>query len=210
MHPWMDGFILDNKLSMKAHIAKTCQTAFYELKRISSIRHLLTDDAAKTLVTSCILSRLDYCNSLLIGVSSKTLKPLQKVQNSAARLILKASRRDHITPLLFQLHWLPVVERIKYKVACLCYNVISGSAPTYLSELLQVYTPSRTLRSSSDTRLFKIRMYNRKFHGARSLAYYGPSLWNSLPKEIRHSTELSSFKVQLKTYLFSTYFADFI
>ena len=204
------GFILDDKLSMKAHIAKTCQTAFFELKRISSIRHLLSDDAAKTLVTSFVLSRLDYCNGLLMGVSNKTIQPLQKIQNSAARLVSKASRRDHVTPLLFQLHWLPVAERITYKIACVCYNIISGSAPAYLSELVQVYSPSRTLRSSSDTRLFKIHKYNRKCHGARCLACYGPSVWNSLPLRIRHSTELSSFKVQLKTYLFSKCFADLI
>ena len=111
------GFILDSNLTMEQHVIKTCQTAYYELKRISSIRRYLTEDAAKQLVTSCVLSRLDYCNSLLVGTPNSVIQPMQKVQNTAARLILRAPRHQNCTPLLQQLHWLPVSERIKYKTA---------------------------------------------------------------------------------------------
>ena len=83
-------------------------------------------------------------------------QPLQQIQNFAARLVLLASRHHHATPLLEKLHWLPISERIKYKVACMCFSAINGSGPAYLSELLHVYTPSRTLRSSSDTRMPEI------------------------------------------------------
>ena len=125
---------------MKQHVIKVCQTAYYELKRISSVRSYLTEDATKQLVTSCVLSRLDYCNSLLMGTPNSVIQPMQKVQNAAARLTLRAPRHQHCTPLLQQLHWLPISERIKYKTACMCYNSVTGSAPSYLSELLPYKT----------------------------------------------------------------------
>ena len=124
---------------MKKHVTKICQTAFFELTRLSLIRRFLTEDAAKTLVTSYILSRLDYCNCLLVGTPNSVTQPLQKIQNFAARLVLLAPRRHHSTPLLEKLHWLPISERIKYKVACMCFSAINGSGPAYLSELLHVY-----------------------------------------------------------------------
>ena len=202
------GFTLDAKLSMKQHVTKVCQAAFYELKRISSIRKYLTEDATKTLVTSCILSRLDYCNSLLMGSPQSVIEPLQKVQNSAARLILKASRRQPCTPLMKQLHWLPVSERIKYKTACLCFSCIIDLAPLQLSELVQTYIPSRALRSADDSRILKVPSYKRKTHGYRSFSCCGPALWNSLPYNVRHSATTASFKSSLKTHLFSQYYLD--
>ena len=128
------GFILDSNLTMKQHVIKVCQTAYYGLKRINSIRTYLTEDATKMLVASCVLSRLDYCHSLFMGTPASVIRPMQKVHNAAARLILRASRHQHCTPLLQQLHWLPISEHIKYKTACMCYNSITGSAPlTFLN-----------------------------------------------------------------------------
>ena len=154
--------------------------------------------------TSCVLSSLDYCNSLLMGTPNSVIQPMQKVQNTAARLILRAPRHQNCTPLLQQLHWLPISERIKYKTAC---NAITGSAPSNLSELLHLYSPSRSLGSSSDTRMLKIQRFNRKTHGFRTFSHFGPHIWNNLPQDIRHSATLSSFKSQLKTFLFSEYFS---
>ena len=115
------GFILNSKLSVKKHIIKISQTAYLELKSISSIRRFLTEDATKTLATFYILSRLDYCNCLLMGTPNSVIQPLQKIQNFAARLVLLAPRHHHSTPLLEEkkMHWLPISERIKYKVVCL-------------------------------------------------------------------------------------------
>ena len=138
-------------------IIKICQTAYFELKRISSIRKFLAEDAAKTLVTSYILSRLDYCNCLLTGTPNSVTQPLQKIQNFAARLVFLAPCHHHSTPLLEKLHRLPISERIKYKFACMCFCAINGSGPAYLYELLHVYSPSHTLRSSSDTSMLKIQ-----------------------------------------------------
>ena len=127
------GFILDSNLSMKKHVIKIFQTAYFELKRISSIRRFLTEDATKTLVTSYILSRLDYCNCLLMSTPNSVIQSLQKILNFAARLVLLAPRHHHSTPLLEKLHCLPISGRIKYKVACMCFNAIGGSGPAYLS-----------------------------------------------------------------------------
>ena len=112
----------------------------------------------------------------------------------------------HSTPLPEKLHWLPISERIKYKVACMCFSAINGSGPAYLSELLHVYTPSRTIRSSSDTRMLEIQQYKRKTRGFRTFSCFGPHIWNSLPQDLRHCSTLSSFKAKLKTFLFSQYF----
>ena len=174
------GFILDSNFTMKQHVIKTYQTAYYELKRISSIRRYLTEDAAKQLVISCVLSRLDYCNSLLMGTPNSVIQPMQKVQNTAARLILRALRHQNCTPLLQQLYWFPVYERIKYKTASMCYNAITGSAPSYLSDLLHLYSPSRSLRSSSDTHA-QLQCFNCKTHGFLTFSHFDRHIWNNLP-----------------------------
>ena len=124
----------------------------------------------------------------------------------ATRLILWAPRHQNCTPLLQQLHWFPISERIKYKTACMCYNAITGSAPSCLSELLHLYSPSRSLCSSSDTSMLKLQCFNHKTHGFHTFSHFGPHIWNNLPQDIRHSATLSSFKSQLKTFLFSEYF----
>ena len=121
-------------------------------------------------------------------------KPIQKVQNTAARLILRAPRHHNCTPLQQQLHWLPISEHMKYNSACMCYNAITGSAPSYLSELLHLYSPSLSLCSSSDTSMFKIQRFNCKTHGFRTFSLFGPHIWSNLPQDIRHSATLSSFK----------------
>ena len=200
------GFILDSKLSMKKHVIKICQTAYFELKRISSIRRFLTENATKTLVTSYILPWLDYCNCLLMGTPNSVIQPLQKIQNFAARLVLLAPHHHHSTPLLEKLHWLPISECIKYKVVCMCFSDISGSGPAYHSELLHVYTLSCTLFSSSDTRMLEIQQYKCKIHGFHAFSCFGTHIWNSLPQDLRHCSTLSSFKAKLKTFLFSQYF----
>ena len=200
------GFILDSKLSMKKHVIKICQTAYFELNALVQSAGFSLKTQPR-LVTSYILSRLDYCNCLLMGTPNSVIQPLQKIQNFAARLVLLAPRRHHSTSLLEKRHWLPISERIKYKVACMCFSAINGSGPAYLSELLHVYIPSRTLRSSSDTRgMLEIQQYKRKSHSFRTFSCFGPHIWNSHPQDLRHCSTLSSFKAKLKTFLFLQYF----
>ena len=129
------------RLSMMEHINKVCQMAFWEVQRISSVRQYLTEDAAKTLVVSLVLSCLDYGNRLLAGVPGCLLHKLKKIQNASARWILKSSRQEHTKPLLKALHWLPISDRIAYKQSCMCYNSVTASTPQYLADLLQMYMP---------------------------------------------------------------------
>lgn len=200
------GFFLYQNLSMKEHITKTCQTAYMEIRRISSIHHYLTEDATKTLVSACLLFRLDYCNSLLAGCPQTHIRPLQ--QHSAARLVLKARKSQHCTPLLKKkLHWLPIEHRILYKISCLCFYVVTGTAPVYLSELLSIYVPSRSLRSKADGRKFCMPAPpSRQRQGGRAFTHFAVETWNSLPHSVRHSPSFTSFKTNLKTYLFTVAF----
>ena len=199
---FIHGFTFDSELSMKMHVIKICQTAYFELKCISSVCRFLTEDATKTLVTSYILSWLYYCNCLLMGTPNSVIQPLQKI-HFAARLVLLAPRHQHSTPLLEKLHWLPISELIKYKVTCVCFSAVNGSGPAYLSELLHVYTLSHTLHSFSDTRMLKIQQYKCKTHGFCTFSCFGPLIWNSVPQDC---STLSSFKAKQKTLLFSQYF----
>ena len=196
------GVTLDSSLSFKQHVSNVCKAAYLEIRKISSIRHFLSTEATKTLVCAMVLSRLDYCNSLLAGLPKCLLDKLQKVQNSAARLVCRSSRRDHITPLLRSLHWLPIQSRIDYKLASICFSYVSGSAPQYLSEVLHVYTPSRQLRSSADSRLLRIPTVRTKGFGQRSFSFQGPTIWNKQPFSTRHSPSATSFRTSTKTNLF--------
>ncbi len=105
------------------------------------------------LVQALVLSRLDYCNALLTGLPANSIKPLQLIQNAAARLIFNEPKRTHVTPLFINLHWLPIAARIKFKALMFAYRTTTGSAPLYLNSLLQTYVPSRSLRSASERRI---------------------------------------------------------
>ena len=144
------GVHLDETLSMKEQVTSLCCSSYFHLRKIASIRPYLSDESTAQLVSSLILSRLDYCNSTLSGLPPSSLNRLQKVQNNAARLVLRKRKLDHVTPLLEKLHWLPVEARIHYKIATLAFRHFENSLPPYLSELSHTYQPSRTLRSSSE------------------------------------------------------------
>ena len=154
------------------------------------------------LVSAFVFSRLDYWNSLLFGCPQYLLNKLQKVQNNAPRLVLRVSKTDHIFPHLASFHWLPIDSRIQYKLSALCYNCLNSTAPDYLTELLRICKPTRQLRSSSDTSILCIPTVRTHSLGQRSFSYAAPTVWNTLPYEIRSSNTISSFKSSLKTYLF--------
>ena len=197
------GVTLDKNLSLEQHVSNVCKVAYFELRRISSIRHFLTTDATKTLVCAFVLTRIDYCNSLLGGAPKTLLDKLQRVQNNAARLVSKSSKNEHITPILKSLHWLSVPSRISYKISSITYSSMFDSGPTYLSDILDVYVPTRTLRSSTDDRTLIVPRTNLVKYGERSFSVQAPRNWNKLPANVRHCPSLSSFKTSLKTHLFS-------
>ena len=122
---------------MKDHIRKQCKAMYFALHRIGRIRKFLDQQSVERLVHAYVTSRLDMCNGLLYGLPYSTIAPLQRVQNSAARLVCCKRKSDHITPILKQLHWLPVKCRIEFKVLVTCYRALHGLAPQYISSLLQ-------------------------------------------------------------------------
>ena len=150
-----------------------------------------------------MLSCIDYCNSLLVGLPQYLIKRLQRVQNAAARSILRTPRSEQISPLFQNLRLLPVNRRILHKISALCHTSLCGSGAQYLSDLIHVYTPARSLRSSSDTRILGTPNVLLKSYGQCSFAYHGPFTWNSLPLALRHQQESDCFKRSLNTRVFS-------
>ena len=136
------GVHLDQTLSIQQHISSVCRAAYLELRRIASVRPYLTQSATAQLVLSAITSRLDYCNSILAGLPLKQISRLQRVQNNAAKHVLRKSRYVHVTPLLQELHWLPMKFRPQYKIATFVYRFFDSSLPGYLSQTLCAYEPT--------------------------------------------------------------------
>ena len=198
------GVVVDSQLNMSAHVAAVSRSCLFQLRQLRAVRQSLSTDAAKTLVSAFISSRLDYCNSLLSGVTSGLLTKLQSVQNAAARFVSMSWKFDHITPILRDLHWLPVRRRIDFKVATLVYKCLHGFAPPYLIEdcvLVASLSGRQHLRSADTRRLFVPKTSTK--YGSRSFAVHGPNAWNSLPAELRLIDNLTTFGRKLKTYLFS-------
>ncbi len=198
------GVIFDDQLTFKEHIAKTARSCRFALHNIRKIRPFLTEHAAQLLVQALVISRLDYCNALLAGLPSNTIKPLQMIQNAAARLVFNEPKRAHVTPLFVSLHWLPFATRIQFKTLMLAYRTTTGSAPTYFHSLLRIYIPSRSLRSASERRLVVPSQRGSKSL-SRTFSFTVPGRWNDLPTPIRRAGSLSIFKQQLKTHLFQLY-----
>ena len=155
------------------------------------------------LVHALVTSRVDYCNSLLYGLPSYQFHKLQRVLNASARLVCNVPRFCHISPLLRGLHWLPVKARIEFKILLITFKAIHGLAPKYLCELLTFKSSLYNLRSSG-TILLSMPAGCSITLGDRAFMVATPTLWNSLPKELRAITNVNSFKAHIKTYLFRT------
>ena len=154
-----------------------------------------------TLIQSLVISKLDSLNALLFGVPDKLKKKLQLVQNQAARVIARIKQCEHIKKKKKNLHWLPIHFRIEYKINLLTYKCLHGSAPSYLAELLEVYAPSRSLRSF-DKGYLKEKKVRSKTYGDRCFSVCAPKLWNGLPADVRTKDTLYAFKKSLKTHYF--------
>ncbi len=125
------GVVIDQALSMDHHIKMLCHSALAQLRNIADVRHYLTRETAEMLVHAFITTRLDYCNALYSGLSTTSIQKLQCIQNNAARVLTGIGKRNHITPVLRDLHWLPVKFRIQYKIALLTHKALNGKAPEY-------------------------------------------------------------------------------
>ncbi|KAK3566179.1 hypothetical protein QTP86_028434 [Hemibagrus guttatus] len=147
------GVTMDNQLSFSSHVTNVTRSCRFLLYNIRRIRPFLSTQATQVLVQSLVISRLDYCNSLLAGLPLNAIRPLQMIQNAAARLVFNLPKFSHTTPLLRSLHWLPVAARIRFKTLMLAYKAKNGPAPSYLKALVTSRTAHRLLRSTSTARL---------------------------------------------------------
>ena len=181
---------------MEHHVKQLCKSLFFELRKISHMGAFLNEASLQKLVTNSVLSRMDYCNSLLVNIPNHTITKLQ--------LVLKKAKRDHVTPLFRKLHWLPLQARIDYKICVLCFKCINKTAPSYLSDLLEQYVPSCLLRSGSQ-KLLKIPPRANKKCTEKAFKHCASYIWNSLPSDIREAKSESQFKNDLKTHLFKSH-----
>jgi len=198
------GVMLDSDLSMSSHVSRTVSTCFFQLRRLKSIRRSLPLEAAKTVINSFVISRVDYCNGLLAGTTKGHLRRLQSILNASARLLLGGNKCDHVTPLLRDnLHWLRFEQRVLYKLCLMVYRAMNHIAPVYISDLVvpvshNVHT--RRLRSADSNCLVILR--SKKVFGNKSFSVAAPNAWNSLSPEVRLSPSLPIFRSKLKTELF--------
>ena len=188
------GVTMDQHLTMEKHIQSIVSSGYHQLRELSRVKLFLTKEALVTAVHAFITSKMDYCNAVLYGLPLNLVTRLQHLQNSAARMISGVRKYDHISPILKDLHWLPVPQRIQYKILLLTYKSLHGLAPPYLSELLQKSRRGDTLI---------IPLTKRVHFGDRCFSKAAPVLWNLLPSEIRDSPSVEIFKMRLKTFLFT-------
>ena len=198
------GFIFDSDMSFSEQINSVSKSCHFHIRDVRRIRHLLPRSAATALANSLVSSKLDYCNSLYSGISQSNLNKLQRIQNSLVRVITNTSKYQHITPTLKKLHWLPIKQRIDYKLCLLTYKTLTNQQPTYLYNSLSF--PSHSVSTRSSDSLVLSIPYVRSSLGKRAFSVIGPRLWNSLPPDTRNSNSLPTFRSRLKTHLFKIAF----
>ena len=202
------GVTLDSNMTMEDHVSTMCRNAYGQLYRLSKVRKYMDRRSFECLIHAFVTIRLDYCNAVLCGASQHLKRKLQRVQNTAARILVgNVKKYDSITPTLRELHWLPVEKRIDYKVLLLTFKCIHGLAPSYLCELLKDYTSNSafTLRAAHQS-LLNVPFTRSNFIQTHAFSHVAPRLFNQMPFTVRSSTSVDIFKSRLKTYLFLQHF----
>ena len=173
------GITLDSTLTLRTHISNICRSGSLSLHELTKIRKFFSQKDTERVDHAFISSKLDYCNGLLYGSPSSEIQKLQRLQNAAARLITRTKKSDHITPVLINLHWLPIKHRVVFKLLLYTYKALHGLAPDYLANLSTFYKPVRTLRSSGPT--MSVPRSRTSTYGDRSFACVSPRPWNQVP-----------------------------
>ena len=192
---------------MKQHVAIVARSCFYQLRQLRSVRRSLTFEALRTVVQAFVISRVDYCNAVLYGVAAQVIRRLQAVLHAAARLISGVRLHDHITPTLRDtLHWLPAAQRVEYKVAVMAFDCVRGTCPAYFRDVcrpVSTVAGRAGLRSANRNDLVVPRCRGKRY-GPRSLRISAPSVWNTLPVDLRSiNISREQFCCGLKTCLFN-------
>ena len=202
------GVMMNTHLDASDQVSAIVRSCNYHLRRIAQVRQYISEEACKLAVLALVISRLDYCNGLLAGATEQMYDKLQRIQNRAARLVVRQrvahGQTLHLMPVLQRLHWLPVRQRVIYKLCLQVFKCLHGTAPSYLMELLHLHTRDRRLRPAS---LLQLALCPPKRGvGRAGFRVAGPAAWNTLPPSLRAADSLLGFKKQLKTYLWqSTY-----
>ena len=200
------GVVLDSSLSFRPHIDSVVKTCNFHIRNLYMIKSFVNKKNLITLVHSLIISKVDYCNSLFIGLPNVTLRRVQSVLNRAARLICSLPPRTPTTSSLIELHWLPIKARVEFKVCLIVFKALKFNQPSYIKELLTFSSHESTLslRSADDPyHLYEPRAIGERSFANRSFSYTAPRLYNKLPVAIKQADSLNSFKSHLKTFLFT-------
>ena len=195
------GAYCDKHMTMEQHVKSKCRAAYAQLYNIGNVIEYLVHQTAEKLIHVLIHIHIDYSNALLISLPKHLLQKLQMVQNTAASVLYRIGKYDHITSTLQSFHWLPVEFRIKYNIYLLTFNSLHGHGPEYISEMLVPKIIHYGLRSQDDLTIVVART-RRKTLGDRAIRVAAPKLWNSLPKDVRSCNDVGIFKSKLKTHYF--------
>ena len=152
------------------------------------VRTALTQHSTEVLVNALVTSRLDCCNAILAGLPNKLIHRLHIIQNSAAQIITRWKSTDPVTSLLIELHWLPVLQRINFKIELMTFKALHNLSPVYIIDLLQIDTPSCSLWSSS-AGLRALPVLSLTTTGAMAFSYAAPKLWTSLPAQLHYQIQ---------------------
>ena len=202
------GVIFDAGFTFSDQVGNIRKSCYYQIRDFIRVRRFLPRSVAITLANALVSSRLDYCNSLLYGITSHDLRRLQGIHNSLCRIITRSSRYTSVTPYLRSLHWLPVKFRIQFKICLITYKTLHSGLPSYFTQLLVPYSSAVNTRRSNPTNkylstyTFNYKLHKSKRHFNSSFSFVGPSLWNSLPQKLRSAESVGSFRKYLKSYLF--------
>ena len=186
-------------MTLKPHISNIVRVSSFYIRNISRIRKYFNQSAAEQIIHAFVTSRLDNGNALLYGLLQNQISHIQHIQNTAARVVTLSRKSCHITQILKELHWLPVSQRIVFKLMLIVHKSFNNIAPIYISELLKVYTPSRNLRSSNMS-LLKEPTSKRTWSN-RPFSVVVLRLWNHLPTKLKSCHSITRFKSLLKTHL---------
>ncbi|KAJ1191950.1 hypothetical protein NDU88_001263 [Pleurodeles waltl] len=196
------GIILDSALNMTQQVNAVSSSCYNTLYMLCKIFKWIPVETRKTVTHALVSSRLDFSNALYAGTTAKLQKRMQRNQNASARLILDVPRRNHISAHLGELHWLPVLKRITFKLLTHAHKALQNTGPAYLNDRLTFHTPVRQLCSAS-LALVCVPRIHRTTTGGRSFSHLATKTWNSLPLQLRQTQDLLTFRKRLKTWLFA-------